>query len=115
MPSMPKISYVERFNFSQQTWKPNSSYKFHPVVQAKRQRGVQRRWLDYTNVAFSHVEQGFFCKTCVLYGKNEVGKGNNNKAGRFVTEPYRRLKDFDVSIPKPRFFAKRGTWIRLDF
>lgn len=94
-----RLNQADRYQFWTNCFKPPSNYTFIPVVQAKKNRNVQQWWFEkHEHAEFSHIEHGIFCKACVLFGKEAVGKGGNNSAGRLVTEVYRRFKDFSASF-----------------
>lgn len=58
---------------------------------------MKREWLEMDKLlAFSHIEQGFFCKACVLFSADCVGKGFHTDTSAFVKKAFRRAKDFHV-------------------
>ncbi|XP_022177819.1 zinc finger MYM-type protein 1-like [Myzus persicae] len=44
-------------------------------------------------LAYSKEIDGAFCKYCVLFGKDYVGKGSNQKVGSLISKPFIKWKD----------------------
>jgi len=90
-----RLSDLGKLEFLTKCWVPCESYNFYPVFQKPHNRFPQPSWLKMSPyLAFSHVEHGFYCTACVLFGQKEVGKGSHQALGRFSDKAYRRFKDF---------------------
>lgn len=76
-------------------WTPPSDYEFEPSVSKDgKRRKFQHHWLQrYKWLAFSDVQSGAFCKTCVLFhAKAEAGKGSHQPCKSLVTTPFTKWK-----------------------
>ena len=55
------LSNEDLSEFINNTWKPGSDYKFHPIISGNKnpkKRQFNKDWLDDKNLAFSHVDHG---------------------------------------------------------
>lgn len=62
--------------------------------------GVQKEWLNYEWLSFSHKEHAFFCRACVLFyekHQNYSGGGSKYTTEKFTMRPYRNFKDLKVN------------------
>ncbi|XP_077549332.1 uncharacterized protein LOC144162598 isoform X4 [Haemaphysalis longicornis] len=76
-------------------WTPPSDYEFQPSVFSDgKTRKFSCHWLQrYKWFAFSDVQKGAFCKTCVLFcAKAEAGKGAHQPCRSLMTTPFRKWK-----------------------
>jgi len=89
------LTDAEKMNFLTKTWQPDERYEFYPILQHhNRFPSLNLLHQHQPHLAFSHVEHGFFCVPCVLFGSDGVGKGGHQGTGRFSKKANRNLKDF---------------------
>lgn len=57
-------------------------------------RHFQKFWLEeFTWLAYSKVQNGAFCKNCVVFGPSgAIGKGSHQHVGQFVSKPMQNWK-----------------------
>lgn len=92
---LKKIEDFEYQDIIKNTWTPDSNYKFPLKLFGKKGRKFNLSWLQRWNwLAYSDLEEGVFCKYCVLFYKREgVGKGIHSPPKSFVCQPFTNWKD----------------------
>ena len=72
-------------------WSPSAAYKFPKIKD--RNLSFQRKWLEkYSWLAYSAFSEGAFCRLCVLFSNDCVGKGGHQCTGRLVSQSFRNYK-----------------------
>ena len=70
---------AEKLRCLRNAWTPNPAFNFPFTMIGKRSLRFQYRWLvQFKQLACSQVENGAFCKYCVLFG-NKAGAGCGNQ------------------------------------
>lgn len=73
---------------------PNQNYVFPVREINKKKLRFQLKWLDkWPWLAYSQCYDGAFCKYCVLFCNETVGKGSHQKIGSLVAKPFIMWKD----------------------
>lgn len=73
---------------------PTKFYTFPSREFNKNKLKFQYNWLEkWEWLAYSKEINGAFCKYCILFGKDYVGKGSNQKIGCLVSKPFIKWKD----------------------
>ncbi|KAJ8897341.1 hypothetical protein PR048_002687 [Dryococelus australis] len=81
-------------------------YQFPATKTNKSMLKFQHSWLQKWNwLAYSKNSNGGFCKYCVLFASDCVGKGYHQTTGTFVGSPFRRWK---VAAEKFEHHSKAG-------
>jgi len=81
---------------------PNERFTF-PL---SNNRKFQLRWLkDFQWLAYSKINDGAYCKYCVLFAQGKCGKGNQQKMGCLVATPFKKWKN---ALEKFRDHAATG-------
>lgn len=87
-------SYLDedlKFNLLTSPWVPESTFNF--PASGKRNLRFQRQWLTRFPWLVYTQSDGAFCKYCVLFSKESVGKGCNQTLKSLVKEPFTKWKD----------------------
>ncbi|KAL4148894.1 hypothetical protein QTP88_003037 [Uroleucon formosanum] len=72
---------------------PTKFYTFPSREFNKKKLKFQYNWLEkWEWLAYSKEIDDAFCKYCVLFGKNYVGKGSNQKVGSLISKPFIKWK-----------------------
>lgn len=70
-------------------WRPDILYSFS---KDKDSRKFQLKWLnDFPWLSYSQKHEGVYCRTCVLFSHDEVGRSKVN-AGQLCTKPLNKYK-----------------------
>lgn len=72
-------------------WKPDHTFKF--PASGKRNLKFQYNWMTKWNwLLYSKIEDGAFCKYCLLFSSGEGGRGSQS-LGVLVKKPFNQWKD----------------------
>lgn len=84
-----------RFKLLTSCWIPQKDYTFPVVQQGSTNRRFKASYLDTFKpwLAWSHVQEGAFCRYCVLFATDGAGKGAHQALGILVLRPLIKLKD----------------------
>lgn len=81
----------QKYRLIKNVWVPDSNYKF--PASGKRNLRFQINWFNkFKWLSYSELFNGTFCKYCVFFCNNSVGKGLSIKTGQLVTEPFTNYK-----------------------
>jgi hypothetical protein len=73
---------------------PTKFYTFPSREFNKKKLKFQYNWMKkWEWLAYFREMNGAFCNYCVLFGKDYVGKGSNQKVGSLVSKPFIKWKD----------------------
>lgn len=73
---------------------PDDTFVFPSTQCNKKNLKFQKHWLGrWPWLAYSKSKDGAFCKYCVVFGKEYVGKGTHQKMGTLVAAPFTKWKD----------------------
>ncbi|XP_050059777.1 uncharacterized protein LOC126551069 [Aphis gossypii] len=87
-------------------WEPDHTFKF-PIT-GKQKLKFQLNWLrKWSWLTYSKLLDGAFCKFCVLFKRNEGGRGNQ-KLGKLVLEKFSNWKKAIEEFNKHEGLALRG-------
>lgn len=65
-----KLTDDEKYYLLTSHFNPPSTYKFPSVIHGSQKRSFQHSWLtNYNGLVYSEIDQGGYCKYCVLFGK----------------------------------------------
>lgn len=82
-----------RYQLLTSPWIPPQGYRFKSTKDLKQNRRFQSAWLDrYRWLSYSDLQQGAFCRVCVLFCGPEVGKGQHARTGALVSKPFQKWK-----------------------
>ncbi|CAH1102303.1 unnamed protein product [Psylliodes chrysocephalus] len=82
-----KLQLVERF------WTPPKNFVFPLEKQGQHQRKFNTVWLTkYNWLTYSKIEDGAYCKYCVLFSSSFAGHNTSQILGALVKEPFRGWK-----------------------
>ncbi|XP_050546050.1 zinc finger MYM-type protein 1-like [Daktulosphaira vitifoliae] len=94
-----KLSNKEKIDFFQNTWTPEKTFIF-PTTEFKNKKKLkfQFSWLEkWIWLAYSHKEDGAYCKYCVIFNKTE---GGSQVLGNFSLKPfkiwYKAIEKFNI-------------------
>lgn len=84
-----KLSNKEKIEYFQKTWTPQSIFVFPTSEFNKKKLKFQLSWLDkWKWLAYSQINDGAYCKYCVIFYKTEGGIGSQT-LGNFCLKPFR--------------------------
>lgn len=73
---------------------PDEQFVFPTTDSKKKKLKFQKSWLSrWQWLSYSAAKDGAYCKWCVSFGKEFVGKGANQKIGSLVAAPFKKWKD----------------------
>jgi len=76
---------------NKEDWNPNFSYRF--PTSGKRNLRFQFNWLNrWKWLVYSKIEDGVYCKICVLFGYTEGGRGHQ-QLGKLVLVKFNNWKN----------------------
>ena len=82
----------KRMHSLKNAWTPDPFYSF--PASSKRNLRFQYKWFSRWNwLLYSKKLDGAFCKYCVVFHVETVGKGSHQELGKLTKEPYRNWKD----------------------
>lgn len=87
-----KVSEEEKVDILGKIWMPTAKYEF-PSTSFGNEK-VKRKFrytflLEYPWLTYSKIQDGVFCKYCVLFSQEYVGKSNSQQLGQLVNQPFR--------------------------
>lgn len=90
-----KLTHEKKVSALREIWKPNNKYRFPSENCRYFKRKFQTKWLDsFKWLAYSEVNEGAFCKYCVLFLESDYGgKGRHEVLGQLVSRPCKKWKD----------------------
>lgn len=81
-----------KYELIKNVWVPECDYEFQPI--GLRKLRFQYKWLNKFHwLAYSELYNGTFCKCCVFFSNNNIGKGSNVKTGKLVSEVFNNYKN----------------------
>lgn len=82
-------SSEELVNILNNLWYPEANYNF-PVKENKNKKlKFQKHWFEKWHwLCYSEIFEAAFCKYCVLFLTNEVGKSKSQATGKLVSQPF---------------------------
>jgi len=84
-----KLSYDKKYLALTKIWRPDILYNF---LKDKDSRKFELKWLnDFPWLSYSQKHEGVYCRTCVLFSRDLVGKSKEN-AGQLCTKPLNKYK-----------------------
>ncbi|XP_060873882.1 uncharacterized protein LOC132947614 [Metopolophium dirhodum] len=84
-----KLSNDKKYLALTKIWRPDILYNF---PKDKDSRKFQLKWLnDFPWLSYSQKHEGVYCRTCVLFSRDVVGKSKEN-AGQLCTKPLNKYK-----------------------
>lgn len=87
-----KCTDEEKYRLLKYPWVPSANFKF--PRSGERNLKFQYQWLNsYKWLLYSSKDDGAYCRYCVFFCNEAVGKGSNVKAKTLVTNPYRNWKN----------------------
>uniref|UniRef100_A0A8D9BNX0 Zinc finger MYM-type protein 1 n=1 Tax=Cacopsylla melanoneura TaxID=428564 RepID=A0A8D9BNX0_9HEMI len=88
------VSHVRHKALGGNLFTPDDKFTF-PVTEFKGKKlRFQHNWLKkWTWLSYSKQKDGAFCKYCVLFPCDTVGKGTHQRPGNLVSTPFRKWKD----------------------
>lgn len=83
-----------RIKFFNNLFVPLESYSFPVREMNKKKLRFQYHWLKkWKWLTYSKIYDGAFCKYCVFFSGQEVGKGSHQNIGSLVAKPFIKWKD----------------------
>jgi len=68
-------------------WIPPNNFNF--PIESIRNLKFQIQWIDQSPwILYSKIENGIYCKYCLIFAKDVSGKGNNQKLSNFVSKSF---------------------------
>ncbi|CAI6375120.1 unnamed protein product [Macrosiphum euphorbiae] len=87
-----KFTDAEKLRHLENLWTPGKNSVFPSTQHGKKQLKFQFGWLEnWKWLAYSKIEDGAYCKYCVLFSKYRGGKGSQ-LLGQLCTEPFNKWK-----------------------
>lgn len=95
------LSDVERRSFLNNSWTPPFDYKFPTVSQGDKRRSFRVEWLRrFPWLSYSDFKNGAFCRFCVIFAPECVGKGSIQPVSTLVSQPLNKFKDAIETLTK---------------
>lgn len=81
----------EKYRIMKNQWIPNENFTF-PTSEYRNLK-FQRKWLtEFRWLSYSVRDDGAYCRFCVFFCNDEVGKGRHVKVNALVNSPYKNWK-----------------------
>lgn len=96
--SNEKMLVPEAYELKQKTlndlFVPDEKFVFPTTELKNKKLKFQKNWLNrWPWLSYSAAKDGAYCKWCVSFGREFVGKGSNQKIGSLVAAPFKKWKD----------------------
>ena len=94
---------IEKYEVLVHNWIPDVDFKF--PTSGKRNLKFQHSWLrSFVWLVYSAAEDGAYCRYCVSFGSNSVGKGGHQNTNLLVQTAF---QDWKKALEKFREHQKK--------
>lgn len=88
------LSDAIKYKIIKECWEPPPDYKFPVFEHKNHKRKFQRNWLQqYPWLAYSGINEGTFCKPCVLFGRTKVSEYGDVPLSGLVKTAFTKYKN----------------------
>lgn len=83
----------EKYQLLANVWTPDASFAFPASKVGGCNRKFQLSWLQtYPWLSYSAVEDAAYCKWCIIFAKEEVGKGSHQNSNVLIKTGFKNWK-----------------------